>query len=239
MIFALKYLSATLKQHSEPFDQASQKADNAFVICYLELIMSDLQTLPIVLASTSPRRQELLLAAGVEFMMRSVEIDESWQIKETPTDYINRMVLTKAQQASLLGDLPNKCLLITADTIGVIGDMVLTKPKDRADAYRMWQMLSETSHEIWTAVCVSVIEAGQLIDQAVICECTKVTFVKLTQSMMADYWATGEPQDKAGAYAIQGGAMAWVLSIDGSYTNVVGLPLAQTLALIDQMLAKQ
>ena len=94
---------------------------------------------------------------------------------------------------------------------------------------------SDTSHEIWTAVCISVIDASQIVDQAVICECTKVTFVKITQAMMATYWASGEPQDKAVAYAIQGGAMAWVLSIDGSYTNVVGLPLAQTLALIDKM----
>lgn len=125
--------------------------------------------------------------------------------------------------------------MITADTIGVIDDLVLTKPKDQADAYRMWQMLSDTSHEIWTAVCISVIDASQIVDQAVICECTKVTFVKITQAMMATYWASGEPQDKAVAYAIQGGAMAWVLSIDGSYTNVVGLPLAQTLALIDKM----
>ncbi|OAV36953.1 Septum formation protein Maf [Moraxella catarrhalis] len=197
--------------------------------------MNDIKTLPIVLASTSPRRQELLLAAGVKFVVNAVEIDESWQAKEIPTDYINRMVLTKAQQAALNSHLPDKCLLITADTIGVIDDLVLTKPKDRADAYRMWQMLSDTSHEIWTAVCISVIDAGQIVDQAVICECTKVTFVKITQAMMATYWASGEPQDKAGAYAIQGGAMAWVLSIDGSYTNVVGLPLAQTLALIDKM----
>ena len=130
--------------------------------------MNDIKTLPIVLASTSPRRQELLLAAGVKFVVNAVEIDESWQAKEAPTDYINRMVLTKAQQAALNSHLPDKCLLITADTIGVIDDLVLTKPKDQADAYRMWQM-------------------------------------------------------------------AWVLSIDGSYTNVVGLPLAQTLALIDKM----
>lgn len=191
--------------------------------------------LPIILASTSPRRTQLLHQAGVAHDILSVEIDESWQDDESATDYISRMVNQKANQAiaKLAGN--QDCLVITADTIGVLDDgTVLTKPINQADAYRMWDCLSGATHQIWTAVCVSRMLAG-VQQREQICVCTEVDFVPLTESMKQRYWATGEPLDKAGAYAIQGGAMAWVSQIRGSYTNVVGLPLAQTVALIDKM----
>lgn len=188
----------------------------------------------IILASTSPRRQELLKAAGVDFTVMAVHIDESWQAGESADDYIMRMVnekFAKACQQPLQG----QSLIITADTIGVLPDgRVLTKPTNRSDAYAMWDQMSDIAHEVWTAVCVGVLSDGRVLyQQSMVCR-TQVDFVKLTDAMKHAYWQTGEPADKAGAYAIQGGAMAWVKSIRGSYTNVVGLPLAQTLELIEQ-----
>lgn len=143
-------------------------------------------------------------------------------------------------------------IILTADTIGVLPDAktVLVKPSDQAHAYSIWQQMSDNTHQVWTAVrAVKVVQANstqtdsapklwQLSEQKQIIERTEVTFVKLTSIMMSDYWHSGEPADKAGGYAIQGLAAAWVTSINGSYTNVVGLPLAQTLALIQELNAK-
>lgn len=186
----------------------------------------------IILASTSPRRQELLKMAGVDFTTMAVHIDESWQIGEHANDYIKRMVESKFEKACEQ-PLQGRNLLITADTIGVLPDGgILTKPCGQSDAYAMWDKMSNASHEVWTAVCAGVVDEGFLMtQQSMICK-TKVYFVELTDAMKHDYWQSGEPLDKAGGYAIQGRAMAWVRSIDGSYTNVVGLPLAQTLELI-------
>lgn len=184
----------------------------------------------LILASTSPRRIELLKCAGVEFTTLSVAIDETWRVGELPEDYILRMVQSKATKASTLVD---SAMVLTADTIGVLDGEVLTKPKDKADAFQMWDKLSNNRHQIWTAVCISDVQNSQIIRQQTIKVVTKVTFVQLTDHQKERYWASGEPVDKAGAYAIQGGAMAWVKSIEGSYTNVVGLPLAQTLELLD------
>ncbi|MFA9486067.1 MULTISPECIES: nucleoside triphosphate pyrophosphatase [unclassified Moraxella] len=189
----------------------------------------------VILASTSPRRQELLRVAGVDFDIMNAPIDESCYDNERATDYAMRMVHAKADRAiELMGD--DEALIITADTIGVLEDgQVLTKPTDKDDAFAMWAKLSGATHEIWTAVCVSGIQGGRLTArQSMICR-TQVHFVKLSNQMMVRYWQTGEPADKAGAYAIQGGAMAWIKEINGSYTNVVGLPLAQTLELMTQV----
>lgn len=190
----------------------------------------------IILASTSPRRRELLSQAGIEFMTVGVEVDESWLAGESADAYIRRMVMTKADAVMADAALPSECIVITADTIGVLDDgEVLTKPVDQADAYRMWDRLSDTTHEIWTAVCLTRLSQGERIDQQYLCERTEVEFIKLSDADKASYWQTGEPQDKAGAYAIQGGAAAWVSAIRGSYTNVVGLPLAQVVQKIKAM----
>lgn len=144
-------------------------------------------------------------------------------------------------------------IILTADTIGVLpdGKTVLVKPADRAHAYSMWQQMSDNTHQVWTAVQATLVallpakpttdadkqlsnEPLKVVWQKQIIESTDVTFIPLTQDMMSDYWDSDEPADKAGGYAIQGLAAAWVTSINGSYTNVVGLPLAQTLALIDE-----
>ena len=225
----------------------------------------------IILASGSPRRRELLSRAQLEFTVINVDIDETPYQDESPKDYIIRMVAAKAEAATTqldsqlkiqlksLDDQPSNSyqslisqpiILLTSDTIGVLpdGKTVLVKPNNREDAYHMWQQMSDSTHEVWTAVQATKLsfqpkyphqadneQTLQVINQQQIIERTEVTFVALTKEMMGEYWESGEPADKAGGYGIQGLGAAWVSRINGSYTNVVGLPLAQTLALIKDM----
>ena len=218
----------------------------------------------IILASGSPRRRELLSRAQLEFTVISVDIDETPYQHESPKDYILRMVAAKAEAATveLNRQLKNNdaqsnksiisqpIILLTSDTIGVLpdGKTVLVKPNNREDAYHMWQQMSDSTHEVWTAVQATQLslpskhldafeteQVWKTINQQQIIERTEVTFVALTKEMMSEYWDSGEPADKAGGYGIQGLGAAWVNRINGSYTNVVGLPLAQTLALIKEM----
>ena len=210
----------------------------------------------IILASGSPRRRELLERAQLEFSTLSVDIDETQHDDESPTDYIERMVATKAEAAiqQLASRLKtdkscfsDSLIILTSDTIGVLADgqTVLVKPVDREHAYSMWQQMSDNVHEVWTAVQATYISLSskvanssthepvfQIINQQRITERTEVTFIALTAEMMSNYWESGEPADKAGGYGIQGLGAIWVSRINGSYTNVVGLPLPQTLALI-------
>ena len=216
----------------------------------------------IILASGSPRRRELLARAQLDFRVLSVDVDETPQDDELPKDYIERMVATKAMAAieqlnetlEIDDNGTNESIIIlTSDTIGVLpdGKTVLVKPTDREHAYSMWQQMSDNIHEVWTAVQATKIQrlpkvieynasertqAFQIIDQQQITERTEVTFIPLTTEMMSNYWDSGEPADKAGGYGIQGLGAAWVSRINGSYTNVVGLPLAQTLAVIKDMI---
>ncbi len=210
----------------------------------------------IVLASGSPRRRELLERAQLEFSTLSVDVDETKHDDESPTDYIERMVATKAEAAiqQLASRLKtdkscfsDSLIILTSDTIGVLADgqTVLVKPIDREHAYSMWQQMSDNIHEVWTAVQATHVSLSskvanssthepvfQIINQQRITERTEVTFIALTAEMMSNYWDSGEPADKAGGYGIQGLGAIWVSRINGSYTNVVGLPLPQTLALI-------
>lgn len=225
----------------------------------------------IILASGSPRRRELLSRAQLEFTVINVDIDETPYQDESPKDYIIRMVAAKAAAATAQLDsqlniqlnslddqssnsyqslISQPIILLTSDTIGVLpdGKTVLVKPNNREDAYHMWQQMSDSTHEVWTAVQATKLsfqpkyphqadneQTLQVINQQQIIERTEVTFVALTKEMMGEYWESGEPADKAGGYGIQGLGAAWVSRINGSYTNVVGLPLAQTLALIKDM----
>lgn len=210
----------------------------------------------IILASGSPRRRELLERAQLEFSTLSVDVDETKHDDESPTDYIERMVATKAEAAiqQLASRLKtdkscfsDSLIILTSDTIGVLADgqTVLVKPIDREHAYSMWQQMSDNVHEVWTAVQATHVSLSskvanssthepvfQIINQQRITERTEVTFIALTAEMMSNYWDSGEPADKAGGYGIQGLGAIWVSRINGSYTNVVGLPLPQTLALI-------
>ena len=219
----------------------------------------------LILASGSPRRHELLTRAQLDFTVMSVDIDETPHVNEPPKDYIERMVASKAEAAleqlnkklnkklnDSQTDLSAFLIILTADTIGVLADgkTVLVKPASRADAYRMWQQMSDNTHQVWTAVQATQVllsakssssptsgRAFQIVNQQQITERTDVTFIPLTEEMMENYWDSGEPADKAGGYGIQGLGAAWVSRINGSYTNVVGLPLAQTVALIKNITA--
>lgn len=208
--------------------------------------MNNFSQIPIILASSSPRRHELLKQVAIEHHLMVADIDESRLIDETPIAYIERMVRQKAEKAqtvinqnSLLNFKENQYLLMTADTIGVLpsGD-VLQKPTDFENACQMWQQMSGTTHQVWTAVQVSKLigEPNHLtmVWQSQQTVKTDVEFIPLTQQMMIDYWQTGEPHDKAGAYAIQGQGAGWVKAIQGSYSNVVGLPLVEVIALLKQ-----
>jgi len=173
---------------------------------------------PLVLASRSPRRAELLTAAGIPFLVRAADIDETPLAGEMPRDYVLRMAEEKARAVE---GAPSE-IILTADTTVVLGSEILGKPADTADAVRMLNALSGQCHEVMTGVCLMRGGFRLALDVA----STSVWFDPMSADEIAGYVATGEPMDKAGAYAIQGIASRWIGRIDGSYTNVVGLPVS-------------
>jgi septum formation protein len=183
----------------------------------------------IVLASASPRRQELLRNAGISFTVQPADIDESLIAGEAPRDCAERLAREKA--LAVFQRRPRDYVL-GADTIVVVNDTILGKPSDADDALRMLRLLSGRRHEVITGVCVvSPVGSGQWAvasktDLMAASEATMVTFCELSDDEIRNYVATGEPMDKAGAYAIQGRASRWIPRIEGDYSNVVGLPVA-------------
>jgi len=186
----------------------------------------------IVLASGSPRRRELLQQVGVDFQVKVFEIDESSRPNENPADYVLRLAQAKARTAQ--AQLPSDCVVIAADTTVTIAGQILGKPTDQADAFAMWRLLSGQTHQVLTAVAVA--RGDTLLSQVVQ---THVSMLPLSEQQMLVYWDSGEPIGKAGGYAIQGRAAAFIPRIDGSYSNVVGLPLVETLQLIQQIQTQQ
>lgn len=178
----------------------------------------------LVLASASPRRSELLRSVGLEFEVIPADIDESVLPGESPTAYVARLSAEKA--AAVAQRVGSDVIVVAADTTVDIDGLILEKPVDAGDARRMLGLLSGRTHLVHTAVTV-------LPGSTVVVE-TAVEFVELTPETMDWYVATGEPFDKAGGYAIQGAGGALVRRLDGSVTNVIGLPLAETLALISE-----
>ena len=174
----------------------------------------------LILASGSPRRRELLRDMGVEFEVHITDIDESLREGEAAQDYVSRLAREKA--GSAVSDFDDNCAVLAADTIVVKNDRILGKPRDFEHAQQIWNSLSSSSHQTMTAVCLRVAEKS-----SVRLVTTDVKFGNISAEQMEKYWQTGEPQDKAGAYAIQGFASAWVKLINGSYSNVVGLPLRE------------
>jgi septum formation protein len=173
----------------------------------------------LILASSSPRRQELLREIGIPFRVHAANINEEQITGEAPSAYALRLAREKAEAVAV--QYPQSCVL-GADTIVVVDGEVLGKPKDRGDAVRMLRLLSGRGHEVTTAV--SVVAPGTLAETRA--STTKVYFRKLTEDEIQQYVAGGEPMDKAGAYAIQGGASRWTDRIEGEFSNVVGLPLS-------------
>lgn len=184
----------------------------------------------LVLASGSPRRKELLESMGVKFSVHVTNTDESRRDSEAPEDFVTRLARDKARKAQ--ADLTKDVAILAADTIVLQGDKVFGKPRDFEHAQRIWHSLSANSHQVMTAVCL--LNGDKL---AVKLGVTDVEFGVVHADQMQRYWDTKEPLDKAGAYAIQGFASAWVKLIHGSYSNVVGLPLREVnelLATIDK-----
>jgi septum formation protein len=171
----------------------------------------------IVLASQSPRRRELLERAGVSFVVRTADIDESVQGGETPQQYVRRLAARKAMAVPRTAE---ECVL-AADTTVVTEGEILGKPKDAADAVRMLTALQGRSHEVITGICLRY-RQDLIIDAAV----TRVHFGAMAADEIAAYVASGEPMDKAGAYGIQGLASRYITGIEGCYANVVGLPVS-------------
>ena len=173
---------------------------------------------PLILASASPRRQELLREAGIEFEVCPADISEEPLAGEPPIEYALRLAREKAEKVAR--QFPQRFVL-GADTIVVVGDENLGKPRDAQDAARMLRLLSGCPHQVTTAV--SVIAPGRAAVTR--SSTTDVHFRKITEQEIQQYIKSGEPMDKAGAYAIQGGAAGWVVRLEGDYSNVVGLPV--------------
>lgn len=180
----------------------------------------------LVLASASPRRRELLAGAGLDFMVVPANIDETPQAGESPTAYVHRLSAEKAEAVAE----PDQ-VVIAADTTVEVDGAILEKPVDRKDAARMLRLLSGRSHRCHTGVTVLVNDCGNTTVATRVVT-TEVVFVELTESTISWYLDTGEADDKAGAYGIQGAAGAFVERVAGSVTNVIGLPLAETLAML-------
>jgi septum formation protein len=186
--------------------------------------LQSVKSVRLILASGSPRRKELLGGLELPFEVMTPGIDESVRLLEAPASYALRMAFEKAMAVvgGVSGDEP--LCVIAADTIVVLGDCILGKPRDAADASRMLHMLSGNTHNVITGMCVFIRDhAGERVRGDAVH--TRVVFRHVTEAEIHHYVASGEPMDKAGAYAIQGGAAGMVDHIEGSYSNVVGLPM--------------
>jgi septum formation protein len=181
----------------------------------------------IVLASASPRRQELLRTAGIPFAVQPADIDETPLPGESPKECAERLAREKARAISRKRPLD---YVLGADTIVVLDDAIFGKPRDASDAVRMLRLLSGRTHAVITGICL----VGPTAFERTTSEITLVTMNGLSNGEIRDYVATGEPMDKAGAYAIQGIASRWIPRIEGDYSNVVGLPVALVYGMLSE-----
>ena len=194
----------------------------------------------LILASASPRRQEILRSAGISFEVQPADVDEAVLPNERPRDCAERLAREKA---SRVWRSRREDTVLGADTIVTVGEAILGKPVDAKDAMRMLRMLSGGKHQVTTGVCLVKLLGTHVAgvdghrrrnddlgsENAWVrtaSETTLVTMTELSEDDIRDYVATGEPMDKAGAYAIQGIASRWIPRIEGDYNNVVGLPMA-------------
>ncbi len=180
--------------------------------------------MPLILASASPRRRELLTQIAVPHTVVPAHIDETRLPGEPPIDYVRRLAIRKAQ--AVLAQHPEATVL-AADTTVVVGDQVLNKPTNLADAERMLRTLASRTHHVHTGIAV----AQNGCEMAHV-ETTAVTMTAIPEAELLAYLSTGDSLDKAGAYGIQGFAARWISRIEGDFFNVVGLPLAATVHLL-------
>ncbi len=183
-----------------------------------------MSSVDLLLASQSPRRQELLKQIGVRFAVIQVQVPEVLKAGETAAHYVSRLSLAKAGAGSeLRPELP----VLGADTVVVLRGAILEKPRDREHAITMLNQLSGETHQVLTGIAVA--HGGR---QQVRVVTSEVRFRDIAQEEAERYWTTGEPRDKAGGYGIQGMGAVFVAHLAGSYSNVVGLPLTETQALL-------
>jgi septum formation protein len=185
----------------------------------------------IVLASASPRRRELLAGMGVPFTVVPADIDEDPWVNESPISYALRVASDKAREVQRRIGPRSRAIILAADTVVVVDGRILGKPGDVGDAKAMLRALSGRAHEVITGLCLlrERRETGDAVR-------TTVVFREITEDEIAGYVAGGEPMDKAGAYAIQGGAAKFVTDVRGSYSNVVGLPVERLAELLQRSL---
>jgi len=187
---------------------------------------------PIILASASPRRQEILRNASLPFVAQPSHVPEAPREGESPTAYAERLARDKALEVAK--QRPQDFVL-GADTVVVVNGTMLEKPADTGDAARMLRLLSGKTHQVTTGIClVSPQLRAENRELRTASETTSVTMTTLSDAEIAAYVATGEPMDKAGAYAIQGIASRWITCIEGDYFNVVGLPVALVYRMLKQ-----
>lgn len=188
-------------------------------------------TLSLVLASQSPRRQELLTQIGYTFTCKPANINEDIKGNELPFNYVNRLAIEKAQASFQNIDAlqQGSTIVLGSDTSVVYNDCILGKPADIDECIAQLQMLSGNTHQVLTSI--AVISKDKVLSDVIT---TNVTFKVLSLDEIIRYWNTGEPQDKAGSYGIQGIAAQFVTNISGSYSAVVGLPLYETTQLLSK-----
>lgn len=187
-----------------------------------------METAALVLASQSPRRREILQQIGVPFTALRVAVEEIPRPGELPAAYASRLAEAKARAGA--GALGSGTVVLGADTVVVCDDDILEKPRDREHAFAMWRRLSGRTHQVMTALCL-LNGADCTLELSV----TEVQFWPLSDAQLAAYWATGEGQDKAGGYAIQGLGAVFVKSLSGSYSGVVGLPIEKLVPMLAQV----
>ncbi|MFH2124754.1 MAG: Maf family protein [Pseudomonadota bacterium] len=180
-----------------------------------------------ILASASPRRQGYLLDLGLEYRVHAADIDETPFPEEKPNAFVRRMAVEKAR---VVMDLYPDAWIVAADTVVSLADVILGKPKDRVDAVSMLMQLSGMEHWVRTGLCLACRQEGLVAVQSV---ATRVVFCSFPEEVAHAYVATGEPLDKAGSYGIQGKGAFLVKEIEGSYSNVVGLPLCELLGMLE------
>jgi len=194
----------------------------------------------LILASGSPRRAQILRDAGFSFALHPTFVNEAIRRGESPVQHVQRLASEKALAAAQ--KIHGSALVIGADTVVVVGGKILGKPRSPADARRMLRLLTGRKHRVLTGLAVLRLDSApargrpsqrSLLRSAV--EVTQVWFARLTPREIADYVASGEPMDKAGAYAVQGRAGRFITRIEGCYFNVVGLPLARLYRMLNKM----
>lgn len=183
--------------------------------------------MPLLLASASPRRHTLLASLGVSFEVAIAALDETPETGESATQYVSRLALAKACEVA---ERRKECVVLGADTAVVVDEHILGKPATEAHFYQMMSLLSGREHQVMTGIAL-VTEGVHRLEVVT----TTVSFIPLSKLLLQHYWATGEPCDKAGGYAIQGYGAILVKQLIGSYSNVVGLPLHETAKMLGKV----